>query len=129
MGNSNKKYKRWSKKLKECIEGDFEAFGEVFVDIESGEMRIMPDELLPFCEYINKNEKELIQKFSNCLDDFIASEKKLSRKVEQFMVKYEENLSLLTKLEMSFYMQERKTKIEGLVGIGSAFLLCFDKLK
>jgi hypothetical protein len=129
MGNSNRKYKRWSKKLKECIEGDFETFGEVFVDIESGEMRIMPDELLPFCEYINKNEKELIQKFSNCLDDFIASEKKLSRKVEQFMVKYEENLSLLTKLEMSFYMQERKTKIEGLVGIGSAFLLCFDKLK
>ena len=129
MGNFNRKYKRWSKKLKECIEGDFETFGEVFVDIESGEMRIMPDELLPFCEYINKNEKELIQKFSNCLDDFIASEKKLSRKVEQFMVKYEENLSLLTKLEMSFYMQERKTKIEGLVGIGSAFLLCFDKLK
>lgn len=129
MGNSNRKYKRWSKKLKECIEGDFETFGEVFVDIESGEMRILPDELLPFCEYINKNEKELIQKFSNCLDDFIASEKKLSRKVEQFMVKYEENLSLLTKLEMSFHMQERKTKIEGLVGIGSAFLLCFDKLK
>lgn len=129
MSNDSKKFKRWSKKLKECIEGEFETFGEVFVNIESGEMRIRPDELLPFCEYINKNEKELIKKFSTCLDNFIASENKLSKKIEQFMVKYEENLSLLTKLEMSFYMQERKTKNEGLIGIGSAFLLCFDKIK
>ena len=121
---AGKKYKQLMKELQQCVEGDFEKFGEVFADSTTGETKISPDDLLPFCNYIMKNNKPLIDKFEKRLDKLVGEVEKKIKDVERFMIKYEARLSLITKLEMSFYMSDYKNKMEGLTGIGAAFLVC-----
>lgn len=122
--STTRQYKRWLRDLKKNVREDFERFIDVFVDSDTGEAKIPVDSIHGFGQYVLKSDSAFLGEFSKKLDEFLDDHKKQVRKIEQLMVKYESQLTLVTKLEMSFAMAERKEKIEIIAGIGSSFLIC-----